>query len=427
MRDHTTPIVQELTSSGAESVTLVPGSAQVKGTFNITGIDPVTDGKRNYTTGFWGHLSTVVDADAAGNAVSADKLAKCMASWRLFSPIMGEVMPEKHTRGSVLYHMIQVLALGYAYSQHARAQIAANTDADTTIDLFYFLPLSYEFLKKPHETAQWTGFFDQGLLEGSLDTSAVLDGDYTGAVLKATTQLRAWIEYLPSPDIFLGVPVQWRDREIAGGGSQPVLTGVGQETQLTGVRPGCGLAFLAWLTDATGIGLGGPDGVDNITQYELPWRNQKMVRNLDPLFLNLRRAVGGRKVGPTAGTGTTIMGDGAGWPSTMDATPNNRPGADSQKLCLPLVFPGLDAETSKFQRVNGNLKVNFTTTAAISNAHRFLSCEFMEFEDRQIDTMFRAMGVQPAHFDYRRKALLDNNPSDEKLRYTRILATPKGR
>ena len=47
MRDHTTPIVQELTSSGAESVTLVPGASQQKGTFNITGIDPVTDGKRN--------------------------------------------------------------------------------------------------------------------------------------------------------------------------------------------------------------------------------------------------------------------------------------------------------------------------------------------------------------------------------------------
>jgi len=425
MRDHTTPIVQELTSSGSESVTLVPTTTQQKGTFNITGVDPVTDGKRNYATGFWGHLSTVLDPDAAGSAVSADKLGKAMASWRLFSPIMGEVHPEKSTRGSVLYHMTQVLALGYAYPQHARAQIPANTDTDVTIELYYFLPLSYEFLKKPHETAQWVGFFDQGLLEGSLDVSTVFDGDYAGAVLKATTQLRAWVEYLPSPDIFLGVPVQWREREIAGGGSQPTLVGVGQETQLTGVRPGCGLAFLGWLTDATGIGLSGADGVDNITQYELPWRNQKTVRNLDPLFLNVRRAYGGRRVGPVAGTGATIIHDGASWPSTMDSTPNGRFGANSQQMVLPLVFPGLDAETSKFQRVNGNLKVNFTTTAPISNAHRFLSCEFMEFEDRQIDTMFRAMGVDPNFFDYRRKALLDNAPSDEKLRYTRIVATPK--
>jgi len=424
MRDHTTPIVQELTSSGSEAVTLVPGASQVKGTFNITGIDPVTDGKRNYTTGFWGHLQTVLDPDAAGNAVSADKLPKCMASWRVFSPVMGEVHPEKHTRGSVLYHLIDTLALGYNTPQHARAQVPANTDTDVTLDLYYFLPLSYEFLKKPHETAQWVGFFDQGLLEGSLDVSTVLDGDYAGAVLKATTQLRSWIEYLPSPDIFLGVPVQWREREIAGGGSQPTLVGVGQESQLTGVRPGCGLAFLGWLTDATGIGLSGADGVDNITQYELPWRNQKLVRNLDPLFLSLRRAAAHR-VGPVAGLGTTIIHDGASWPSTMDSTPNNRPGANSQQMVLPLVYPGLDAETSKFQRVSGNLKVNFTTTAAISSAHRFLSCEFMEFEDKQVDTMFRAMGVDPNFYDYRRKALLDNEPNQEKLRYTRIVATPK--
>jgi hypothetical protein len=423
-RDHTTPIVQELTSSGSESVTLVPGSTTQTGTFNIAGIDPVTDGKRNYATGFWGHLQTVFDADAAGNAISADKLGKCMSSWRLFSPILGEVFPSKHTRGSVLYNLIQVMALGYNQSQPARAQIAANTDADTTIDLYYFLPLSYEFLKKPHEASQWVGFFDQGLLEGSLDVSTALDGDYSGGVLKATTQLRAWVEYMPSPDIALGVPVQWREREIAGGGSQPTLVGVGQETQLTGVRPGCGLAFLGWLTDATGIGLGGPDGVDNITQFELPWRNQKLVRNLDPVFLNLRRSTAHR-VGPVAGTGSTIIHDGAGWPSTMDSTPNNRPGANSQQLMLPLVFPGLDAETSKFQRVNGNLKINFTTTAAISSAHKFLTCEFMEYEDRQVDTMFRAMGVSPSAYHYHRKALLDNSPNQEKLRYTRIIATRK--
>lgn len=424
MRDHTTPIFQELTSSGSESVSLTPGAARTTGTFNITGIDPVTDGKRNYATGFWGHLNTTLDPDAAGSAVSADKLGKAMASWRVFSPIMGEVFPHNVTRGSVLYHLIQVLALGYHYPQHARAQIPANTDTDVTLDLYYFLPLSYEFLKKPHETAQWVGFFDQGLLEGTLDVSTVFDGDYAGSVLKAPTALRAWVEYLPSPDNFLGVPTQWRDREISGGGSQPTLVGVGQETQLTGVRPGCGLASLWWLTDATGIGLGGPDGVDNITQYELPWRNQKLVRNLDPVFLSLRRAVG-KRVGPVAGLGTTIIHDGAGWPSTMDSTPNNRPGANSQQMFLPLVHLGTEAETSKFQRVAGNLKVNFTTTAAITNAHRFVSHEFMEFDDVQVDKMFRAMGIDPQFFAFVRKPLLDNEPNQEKLRYTRIMAVPK--
>lgn len=423
MRDHTTPLFAELTSSGAESVSLTPGASQQTGTFGITGIDPVTGGKRNYAQGFWLHLTTVVDPDGAGNAVSHDKLGKVLASARLFSPLMGEVFPHKSTRGAVLYHIIQVLGLGYSYPQAARGQIPASTDSDVTIDLFYFLPLSYEVLKKPHETSQWVGLFDQGLLEGTLDVSTALDGDYAGAVIKATTALRAWVEYIPSPDDFLGCPVQWREREIAGGGSQPTLVGVGQETQLQGVRTGCGLMWLSMLTDATGIGMSGPDGTDNITQIELPWRSQKLLRNLDPYFLTLRRAAG-RRVGPVAGQGTTIIHDGAGWPFTMSDTPNNRPAASSQSMFLAPVFPGRDAETSKFQRVNGNLRINLTVTAAITTSHRVVTCEFMEWEDTKRDQLFTAMGCPPDSFRYSRKALLDNSPDEEKLRYSRWIASP---
>ncbi len=425
MRDHTTSLRQELKSSGSTSVSLTPGAAQQLGNFGITGIPSVTNGKRNYALRFVGHCTTVVDTDAAGNAINWDKLAKVMASWRLRSPVLGEVFPVAHTRGAVLYHLIDVLANAYRYHQSARAQIAASTDTDTTIDLFYELPLSYEFLKKPHETAQWVGFFDGGELEGTLDTSAAVDGDYAGAVLKATTALRAWIDYVPMPDISLGVPVQWVERVIAGGGNNPILTGMGQGSQMTGIRPGVGLAFLAWLTDATGIGLSGPDGVDNFTSVELPWRDQKNLLNLDGLFLELRKAAAGR-VGPVAGLGTTIIHDGAGWPFTMADTPSNRPAASSQSMFLPLVFPGKDFETSKLQRVTGNLQINFGTTAPITNPHRFLSMEFCEFDDVQVDRMFRAMGIDPAFYNIGRKALLDNAPADEKLRYTRIIATPKG-
>ena len=424
MRDHTTPLFQELTSAGAESVALTPGAAQQTGSFNIAGLDPVTDGKRNYMLGVWCHVSSVFDPDAGGNAVSADKLGKVMASWRLFSPLLGEVFPHRSTRGAVLHHLIQVLALGYQYPNAARAQIAASTDTDVTIDVYYFLPLSYEFLSKPHETAQWVGLFDQGVLEGTLDVSTILDGDYAGGVLKATTALRAVVEFLPSPDDFIGVPVQWRDREIAGGGSQPTLMAVGQETQLQGVRSGCGLAFLAWLSNATGIGLGGPDGVDNITMIELPWRNQKTLRNLDPYFLGLRRAAG-KRVGPIAGQGTTIIHDGAGWPYTQSDTPNNRPAASSQAMFLSPVYPGGDLQTSKLQRVNGNLKVNLSTTDAITAAHRFLTCEFMEYTDTHRDTLFAAMGIRPSSHVFTRKASLDNAPPEENLRYTRWLAYRK--
>lgn len=423
MRNHTTPIYKDLQANSNDSVSITPGAATQPGTFQIQSIPGVTGDKRNYATSFYGHLQTTFDPDAAGNAVNWDKLYKGMASWHLRSPLLGDVYNHVHTRGAVLGHIIQVIAGGYQYPQPARAQIPANTDSDVTLDLFYALPLSFEVLEKPHECAQWVGLFDGGTLEGIVDVSTVYDGDYAGAVIKAPTSLRAFVEMIPSPDDFLGVPFQWRERQIVGGGTSPVLKGVGQETNLTDVENGCGLAFLGWLTDATGIGLSGADGVDNITQVEMPWRGQIQLRNLDPLFLALRKAQSHR-VGPVAGLGTTIIADGAGWPYTMADTPNNRPAASSQSLFLPLVIPGRNFETSKAQRLLGDLQVNFTTTAAITNTHRFVSWELMEFTEGQVGRLARAMGIDPALYDAGRKAFNQAAPAS-KLRYTRIMFSPK--
>ena len=83
----------------------------------------------------------------------------------------------------------------------------------------------------------------------------------------------------------------------------------------------------------------------------------------------------------------------------------------------------MDAETSKFQRVAGNLKVNFSVTDAITVSHRFVTQEYMEFTEQQRDTLFTAMGAGPDRgFKYVRKSLLDNNPQEEKLRYSRWIA-----
>lgn len=428
MKDHSTPLWRELTATGTESIAITPGAATVPGAFNISGVPAATDNHRNYVQGFWGHLTIVVDPDAAGSAISFDQLYKGMASWRVSSPLLGDVFSPTHTRGAVLGHIIQVLALGYQYPQPARAQIPASTDTDVTIDLFYWLPLSYEVLKKPHETAQWVGFFDGGTMEGVVDAATVYDADYAGAVTKTGT-LRAYVEYLPSPDAFLGVPCQWRERRVSGGGSQPIIRNVGGETSLTGIKPGCGLAGLFWLSDAAGIGLGGPDGVDNITSVEIPWRGQQLLRNVDPYFLALRRATRHR-VGPIAGAGAAgaALHDGAGWPYTMAATPNGRPGAQASAMFWPIIFPGSEFETSKAQRASGDLPINMNVTAGISAEHRFVTWELLEYTDDQVGRMAVAMlGNEVGLYEPNRKALNDNNPDPAKLRYTRIMFERRAR
>lgn len=415
MRDSSAPLFKDLLANGNETVAITPGAATQLATFGINGVPPVTGNMKNYAQRFVLGVTQTLDADAAGNAVDADKLLKGVASARLFSPWMGEVYPHQHTRGSVLGLVINPVANGYQLENAARIQIPASTDADVTVELYYAVPLAHEILKKPHETAQWTGFFEGGTLEVIIAASNVFDGDYAGLVTKAPCTVRAQCEYIPSPDNSLGVPFQWREREITGGGNQPLLKGVGQETNLNGIQQGCGLAWLCWLSNATGMGLGGPDGIDNFTSVELPWRGQTQIRNIDGLMQAFRRATG-RRVGPISGLGTTIMHDAGGWPSTMASTPNGRAGANAEALFLPMVFMGKDFETSKAQRLGGDLPVNFGVTTPITNSHRFVSWELLEFDDNQIVRMRDAMGL--SGWGWGKKGLGPEANASE-LRYTR--------
>jgi hypothetical protein len=420
MRDGTTPFFKELGATGSTALSVTPGSVATPATFNMTGLPPVSpDGQHNYAQAIWCHVQLAFNPDAAGSAVDWDRLYKAVASFRVTSQWLGDVFSPSHTRGVVAGHIIGPLASGYRYPMSARAQIPASTDTTLTVDLYYKLPLSYECLKKPKETAQWVGFFENGIFEVLIGTTTVFDGDYAGAVIEAPITVRAWMEYEPSPDLYLGVPVQWRERVIAGGGPQTQLMSVGQETNWNGVQAGCGLMWLSWLADPGNLGLGGASSVDNLTSYEAAWRGQQQIQNLDPLFISLRQATRGR-VAPIAGLGTTIMADGGGWPYTMDATPNGRVAGQSTAMFLPLVFPGNEFETSKAQRVLGNLQINSTATSTISNAHRYVSCELMEFTDTQVQRLKVAMGIPPS-FKSGRKSLYDNSIAHEDARYTRIL------
>jgi hypothetical protein len=413
MRDHSTPLFKELQASGNETVSITPSASTSTATFQVTGLPPVTGNMKNYAQGFTFGVTVTLDADAAGSAVSFDQLFKGMASMRLSSPWFGDVYPHQHTRGAVVGLLINPISRGYQMTQPARAQIPTNVDADYTLELYYEAPLAFECLKKPHETAQWVGFFDGGTFEAIIGTTTVFDGDYAGAVIKAPTTVRAWCTYLPSPDEALGVPFQWREREIVGGGTAPILKGVGQETHQSGIEQGAGLAGMFWL--ANQLGLNGPDGVDNFTSVEIPWRGQLQLRNMDPYFLELRRAQRHR-TGPIVGLGTTIMADGGAWPSTMVATPNGRLGANADALFLPLVFPGGDFETSKAQRVGGDLQILFGVTAAITNPHRFVTWELLEYDSNQIARLQQAMGNSGRRPD---RFGLAKNADASQLRYTR--------
>lgn len=419
MRDHTTPLYKQLAAAGVKAPTVTPGTDVQSTTFNLTGLEPFTGDMRNYVQNVIVRCTTVVDPDAAGSAVDWDKLYKVTNGIRLFSPLLGEPYPLAHTRGAVLGHLNQVVAGGYAYPQPARLQIPASTDTDVTIDMYYVLPFSFECFVKPHETAQWIGLFDQGELEHRFAASTVLDGDYAGAVTKATTTIRAWVEYYPSNDVAIGVPFQFREYICPGSSTEFVLRGVGQSSGLRGTAPGAGLIMLAWLTDATGIGLSGADGVDEINRIDLPWRSQVSIDVVDPYFCSLRRMVG-KRVGPIMTVTSAVPADGAGWPYTIAATPYNSL-ANAQAMFLPIIMPGREFETSKAQRVQGDLIVNMGFGSTPSGSSRFATCELLEYELSHLAVIAKAMGLNPDKVTPTKKAVRKNHPDARKLRYTRTM------
>jgi hypothetical protein len=158
------------------------------------------------------------------------------------------------------------------------------------------------------------------------------------------------------------------------------------------VAPGCGLAGLYWLTDATGIGLGGPDGVDNITSIAMNWRGQKQTQNLDGFFHWTRKA-SEKRTSPITRSLTVPQQDSANWPHSQASalqtgtTAAQRPASDPAAMFLPIVTPGRMLETAKLQRVLGDLQVDFNSTVAFTNPHEFMSWEFMEYSQDQANAM----------------------------------------
>lgn len=385
MRVHTTPKIHELVSTAGKNPSVTPSSSSLQtATFNLNTLPTGKQGK------FWYYcfaavvkvVTTFDQAAMGGSVVNPDKLWKAMASFQVSCPILGELYAHRNTRGAVLGNIIQVM--GNGYNQYPLNAQIASADGDTTLTLYYRIPFALEFLKKPHETAPWTGMLEGGTLECKLDLSTVFDSDSTGAVLKAPTNFRAWLELVPAPEAVIHTPMHWREYQTPGSTTRHQLLDMGAPDGLKGVDigKGAGLPFLAYLTDATGIGLSGADGVDNIIGLDINWRDQDRIdvpeAFMVALFEMKRRA---QYTGGGGVKGATITND-LGWPFAIaDANSANLAGASgSGAFIFPVIAPGFDAETSKFQSVKGARDINFAYTATPSAQARWLTNEFPVFE-----------------------------------------------
>jgi len=382
MRNHTTAKFYELVSQQGKNPVVTPGSSPQAVQFLLNNIPTGKEGK------FWYYAMSVIlkvvvainQPGSGGAALTDDQLWKVIQSVNLQCPILGQLATHQNTRGSVLGLIMQYFGFGFT---RLPLQPVIGAATDTTVTLYYRLPLSYEFLRKPHETAPWGGFLEGGTFEVKLDVATVLDADSTGATL-TSANFRAWLEMIPAPEAVLHTPVHWREHQVPGNSTKHIIQDFGSSDGLNGLdqSKGVGLAHLSYLMNPTGAGLAGSTTADNIISYDIPWRDQDRVDVPDAPFANLQAMLGANRINPS---NTTLFGGGGqgGYPySDSAATIGNLNAASA--FVFPNVSCGRDTETSKLQTVAGAKEINYTfgSGGTPSGINRYLGLYFPVFDQQ---------------------------------------------
>lgn len=382
MRNHTQPKIFDLAGPAGKTASLtMTASAGATATFNMNNLPTGKDGKMWYYT-----MAIVVEvtpavtmASSAGAAITPDKLWKIVQSARVYSPILGELFSHTNTNGAALGLIQQEFGRGFNGNPRP-ITIPATNSAVVSPRLKYRIPFAYEFLKKPHETSPWAGFFEGGQVEIKLDLSTVLDADSTGTTVPSAT-VSAWLELIPSPEPVIHTPCHWRRHaNLPGSTKRTTITDIGSPDGLQGTdqSKGVGLASMLYLTNATGMGLGGTtnQSADNITQLEVPWRDQTTTDNPEAFFESFFAMCGVRRRADGAG-----VNEFGGFPYTLAATSTTGLLANAQALFFPIVSCGRDLETSKLQTVAGAKDINFNYTTTPSAGPVILAHYFPTFSD----------------------------------------------
>lgn len=389
------PRIFELTSSGNTNPAVTPGAAVVSTRFDIKGVPVKTRKLWNVALSLIVLLRVGLDQAASGGAaINRDKLYKLFDGFSLWAPLLGHLYPLSSTRGAVAGLIYQVIGNGYDFPQPFAAQIAA-ADGDTACDIYVRLPLALDVLANPLDTAPLMLLLEGGYLDVRFAANDALGGDSTGLVSEATTNLRAWIEYTPVVHPHCHGPFGFREYESAGSGTKFKLAGFGKAGDLKGIEDGCSLGFLAMLTDATGMGLSGSDGTDNVTRVEIPDLDQQSVEVPDAFVHAFLRSIGKAGSMRMANTATSNPG---GWPYTIAATVANRLN-DAQALFLPLFWSALGQRLSRLPQFHkpADIGVNYGFTSTPSGTMRHVTLEFYRYGQAFRNDLRRQLGLPESY------------------------------
>lgn len=388
MRNHTTPRIHELSGPAGKLVPITPGNGTGTATFLLNALPVGKSGKFwYYTQAIWVKINAHV---ATGNAplgglgnITQSLLWGIMQSVQVQCPILGTLYTHANTPGSVLGNLIQYMGMGYNAlpSQDPVPLQGGSQD----VSMYFRIPFSNEFLRKPHETSPWAGFLEGGTLEVKTNPGNFL-APLTNNPVSSVVTVKAWMELIPSPEPVIHTPCHWRLHTTPGGSSRHTITDMGSPDGLQGIDQSKGAGISALMGISNINNLGGSGAVSNIIGYDFPFRDQARSDNPDALMASLIVAMGNNRR-PMVTNSLIAHNDSVGFP--FDDAHGMITGElmSPRAMVFPVVAPGRDQETSKFQTVAGAKELNFQYTAVPSGQSLWLGQYFPQFDEQFAQTL----------------------------------------
>jgi hypothetical protein len=364
------------TDGGDTNVAITPGTAETQKTFKITSPKGEVNGGWIKPTAIHIDLLVGLDQTGSGSTINADELPRVIAGLEIQSPLFGTILTKETGFGPYLKHILEFVSGGYQYDEGCRAQIAA-ADGDTAVRLYTTYHFAQRGFCRPHDFAPWIGWLDQTLITYHAGVTTALDAVSTGVVLEATSNLSMQLSYIVDNHLEVPVLAHWKKYTHNAGSNTIKMLDVGGEAGLNGVQKYTRLAGLYECFDQ--LGMGGPDGADNITQIVCEQLGISRTVNIGAMVRNYLRLIGNNR-GPKGGVGaSTPLHDGAGNPYTMAAAPNGALNA-STLAYMAITSPGRMAEITKIVKIAADLELTQTyTTTPSSGSHVMIALGIREF------------------------------------------------
>lgn len=394
MRNHTTPKIHDLSGPQGKEVTFSPTSSPGNVKYLLNALPVGKQGKFwYYTSAIWIRVTATLAVASTGGESDPDfvthgMLWKIIQSIQVQCPILGTIFTAANTPGGVLGNLTQYIAMGYN-SLPMSAPFASDAGATVTRTMYFRIPFTHEFLRKPHETAPWTGLLEGGNVQIQTAPNTILQDVSTGTLVSSLS-LVSWVEMFPSPEPVIHTPFNWRLHTTPGGTTRHTITDMASPDGLQGIdqSKGAGLACLFDLSDTQGYGLGGSGNNDNIVGIDAPFRDQDRTDYPDATIAALMVQMGNNRKPGASPSAAILPVDGWGFPQAdSELVESDGSLMSAYSLAYPVVAPGRDQETSKLQTVAGAKEMNLQYTSIPQGQSVWLGCYFPQFDEQFAATL----------------------------------------